>query len=108
MGKPKFSVGEFVDVVGYRTNSIFYIYDYISGSSHPYHIISLKRHYRYRAKAKNLKRVTSIMRVITYVLFASNSRVSAIQVGNSHQRMRLDGEWTFYPHILSESFSLRR
>ena len=83
MGKPKFSVGEFVHVSTYRKHGcFFYIYDYVGGQTHPYCIISLRKNRRiYRAKAKNLKSIANVTDLINTILSGSVNIANIIEKG---------------------------
>ena len=98
MGKPKFSVGEFVYVPSYRKHGcFFYIYDYINGQSCPYCIIPFKnRHRIYVAKAKNLKSIPNIIVMVNNILSGSVNIPAVIARGRELNKIRHDpkrGVW---------------
>jgi len=92
MGKPKFSVEEFVYVPGYRKHiCFFYLYDYIRGQTYPYHIMSLEKNNRiYKAKAKDLRSISNVTDLINTILSGSVNMANIIEKGRLLKEERHD------------------
>jgi hypothetical protein len=95
MSKPRFSIGEFVCAVNHESSTLFYIYDYLTGSTHPYSIISIKRATTYVAKAKDLRAITNIINMVTISLKSKGNNTDVIKYSRNLRSTRLEG----YPMI---------
>ncbi len=107
MGKPKFSVGEFVHVSTYRKHGcFFYIYDYVGGQTHPYCIISLEKNNRiYATQAKNLKSVSNVIVLIDTILSNSINITATIEKGKQlKERQHGPNRVYTYPYPLDQRF----
>ena len=104
MGKPRFSIGEFVCAVNHESSTLFYIYDYRPGKPFPYCIISMKKQQVYTAKARNLKVITNILNLITISLQNNGNSLRSVK---NFRSARLRGDWIHFGHPLDWTLDLR-
>lgn len=101
MSKPRFSIGEFVCAVKHESHTLFYIYEYRTGNTHPYNIISVRNLQLHTARARDLRTISNIINIITILLQGDTNFLEAVK------RIRLNDTRLHASYPLGWTFNLR-